>query len=221
MKSWGAVVVFLYVIILFVLSGPLAGILFYPQDNFLQRISSVYSEHRNIQVWIYLVVALVAQGALLSVPVETATRRPVTRRTIVPLVMATSLAMALLISGVALAAHELFKIKNLLFDNNWIALSIFLLVWVVWAMVFARWSGRMGSQGFVERQCRWMFRGSILELLVAVPSHVLVRQRDDCCAGIETGLGISLGLAVMLFSFGPGVFILFSERFRHLRKGHV
>jgi hypothetical protein len=33
-----------------------------------------------------------------------------------------------------------------------------------------------------KRATRWLLRGSILELLVAVPSHVIVRRRDDCCA---------------------------------------
>jgi len=56
-----------------------------------------------------------------------------------------------------------------------------------------------------------------LELLVAVPSHVIVRRRDDCCAPMGTFWGITTGISVMLLCFGPGVFFLFVERFQKLK----
>jgi hypothetical protein len=59
-------------------------------------------------------------------------------------------------------------------------------------------------------------RGSILELLVAVPSHIVVRHRNDCCAPIGTFWGIVTGISIMLLSFGPGVFFLFVERCQRL-----
>jgi hypothetical protein len=59
-----------------------------------------------------------------------------------------------------------------------------------------------------------MLRGSFLELLIAVPTHIVARSRDYCCAGAYTFIGIALGLAVMLLSFGPGVFLLFVDRWK-------
>ncbi len=64
---------------------------------------------------------------------------------------------------------------------------------------------------------KWLLRGSILELLVAVPSHIVVRQRGVCCAPAGTFWGITTGLAVMLLAFGPGVFFLYVARCRRLR----
>ena len=64
----------------------------------------------------------------------------------------------------------------------------------------------------VTRAVSWLFRGSILELLVAVPSHVIVRRRHDCCAPMVTGFGITSGIAIMLISFGPSVLLLFKKR---------
>ena len=69
----------------------------------------------------------------------------------------------------------------------------------------------------LKRATRWLLRGSILELLVAVPSHVIVRRRDDCCAPAGTFWGIATGISVMLLCFGPGVFFLFVERCRRLK----
>ena len=45
-----------------------------------------------------------------------------------------------------------------------------------------------------------------------VPSHVIVRQKDVCCANCVTAAGIATGLAVMLISFGPGIYFLYAER---------
>ena len=49
----------------------------------------------------------------------------------------------------------------------------------------------------------WLFRGSILELLIAVPTHVIVRRRHDCCAPAVTSFGITSGIVIMLISLAP------------------
>jgi hypothetical protein len=68
----------------------------------------------------------------------------------------------------------------------------------------------------VSRQCLWLLKGSILELLIAVPTHIVARCRDYCRAGFMTFIGITLGISVMLFSFGPAVFFLYVARWRRL-----
>ena len=62
-----------------------------------------------------------------------------------------------------------------------------------------------------------MLRGSILELLIAVPSHIVVRWRGECCAGFFTFFGITMGISVMLLSFGPAVFFLYYARWQKLQ----
>jgi hypothetical protein len=58
-------------------------------------------------------------------------------------------------------------------------------------------------------------------LLVAVPSHIVVRSRNDCCAPFGSFWGIATGLSIMLLSFGPGVLFLFVERCRRLQPRSV
>ena len=91
------------------------------------------------------------------------------------------------------------------------------LLWVIWGFVFYRSSKALDPDSLTRHLTRRLLRGSILELLVAVPSHIIVRGRDDCCAPAGSFFGIVTGLTVMLLSFGPGVFFLFVERMARLR----
>jgi len=104
---------------------------------------------------------------------------------------------------------DLFAVLNLI--------GLILLVWLVWGLVFYQATKSDEAGTLLSRATRWLLRGSIVELLVAVPSHIIVRQRGDCCAPYATFWGIVTGLSVMLLSFGPGVLFLFAARVRQKR----
>jgi hypothetical protein len=91
-----------------------------------------------------------------------------------------------------------------------------LLTWCLWSLIFYRLGRKQEPGDFMQRQSKALLRGSILELLVAVPTHIVARNRDYCCAGFMTFVGLAMGLSVMLFSFGPAVFFLFVARWRRL-----
>ena len=98
----------------------------------------------------------------------------------------------------------------------WTLLGTLLVAWGIWAWVFYRFSRRASPEDLSARTCRFLLAGSILELLVAVPCHVWIRRRDECCASGLSFWGLAMGIAVMLFSFGPGVLFLYAERVRRL-----
>jgi hypothetical protein len=56
----------------------------------------------------------------------------------------------------------------------------------------------------------------VLELLVAVPSYLIVRQRHECSAPVFTAFGMATGVAILLMSLGPGVLFLYRARMRRL-----
>jgi hypothetical protein len=103
------------------------------------------------------------------------------------------------------------------FDYVFGMFTVTLMLWLVWGLVFYLFARNDDPDALVRRTTRWLIRGSILELLVAVPSHIIVRNRSDCCAPFGTFWGITTGLSIMLIAFGPGVFFLFAERFGRLR----
>ena len=96
-------------------------------------------------------------------------------------------------------------------------IGMVVILWMVWGFVFYRSTRTDDPTALTNRAMRWLVRGSILEVLVAVPSHLVVRARGDCCAPIATFWGMACGISVMLMAFGPGVFFLFANRMRRLR----
>ncbi len=228
MKNWGVVVMALYALVLAAVLMPLAVLMVsgvdpgpgmsWRQEFWSQIRESFFSMQESRGVWAYLAVVVLAQAALLLVPVHLAEKRPVTRRTVIPLIAASSFMMGLLAAGAALAVNETVRKGDY---DNWsfaVVLAVSLLMWLFWARVFFLWSRDREPADLVSRQCRYLFKGSILELLIAVPAHILARHRDYCCAGAQTFMGIAFGISVMLFSFGPGVFFLFARRWKHLRR---
>ena len=96
----------------------------------------------------------------------------------------------------------------------WI-LALPLVLWVVWGVILYIYMKE--SSDLVTRLTTWLLRGSVLELLIAVPAHVWVRRRDDCSAPAVTGFGILTGIAIMLMAFGPSVLFLLKKRLDRYR----
>jgi hypothetical protein len=218
MQRWAVIVAILYSLMLGVLSAPFAMLAFVPEVSFKNAVE-IYGEW---QWWLWLVVMGLAQAALLAAPVRVANRRPMTRRPLALTILASGLMMGGLVTGAVYSLCEFALANNAIekpdgFMTNWMALGLGVAEWCVWALIFFRLSRTTEPHDLVSRQCQWLLKGSILELLIAVPTHIVARCRDYCCAGLLTFVGLTLGMSVMLFSFGPGVFFLFVARWRRLR----
>jgi len=150
---------------------------------------------------------------LVFTPVRLARRRPHTRRSIwIPLI-ASGFLMGGLVWGASLAIIECANA-----NGNWgIAAAIGAgVVWIAWAVVIFLMTGRSDPNWVASNLHRALFAGSVAELLVAVPCHIIVRRREECCAGILTGTGIAIGCVVMLLSLGPGVMWLYYRRWQKI-----
>ena len=214
MNRWAVRVCFLYVAIVAALAVPVMKLAF--GDKITMRPKEMLELFTAWQFWLLLAVLFVSQFALLRTPVDVASRRPERRGPLWPTVVAGGFMAGLLLIGLAAAVVEGFKLPF----NSMIPPVVILLgiaSWIAWAVVFHR-MGKTDPEGMVSRQSNWLIKGSVLELLVAVPMHVIVRHRGECCAGFLTFFGLATGMAVMLFAFGPAVFFLFVERWRRLRS---
>jgi hypothetical protein len=215
MKRQAAAVVLLYFLALITLTWPVILAAFWPAWS-VDESRRVFSESLY---WSFVAVMVAGQAALLVLPVKVASRRPTTRRSLLWPIAVSGLMMGGFVIGAICAVAELFQ-RDDAFNSSWIgwsAIGAGTLMWAGWTIVFYRMSRSAEAKDVVSRQCRLLLRGSFLELLVAVPTHIVARGRDYCCAGAYTFIGIALGLTVMLLSFGPGVFLLFVDRWRQIR----
>jgi hypothetical protein len=213
MKQWAWLVAALYVLVLVVLTFPACMAAFAPEIKWAEALNA----YASWGYWAWLVVMFVGEFALLAVPVQVVSRRPVTKGALWPTVLAGGLMAGALLVG------AIYSILEFIFGQRgagpwpWVAIAAGVLLWVVWSAVFFRLGGRVEPTDLVSRQCRLLLKGSILELLIAVPTHIVARYRNYCCAGLMTFIGLTMGISVMLFAFGPAVFFLYADRWKQLR----
>jgi hypothetical protein len=219
MKRWAILVAALYCLILATLTVPVIALAF-PEagpsgiKTDLKQAAEIYSAWGY---WAWLSVMVLAQAALLAVPVRFASRRPVTRGSLLPTVLASGLMMGGMVAGAIFAIYEVVKGKPDMPEwQAWSVLGVMALTWAIWSFIFFRQGRQENPADFISRQSRTLLKGSILELLVAVPTHIVARHRNECCAGMMTFIGLAMGISVMLFSFGPSVFFLFVARWKRL-----
>ena len=237
MKRWAVLTVLLYALALLLLTVPVLLMAFGGWGNNGQGLALKDAAHvyRHWGYWLWLAVLIAGQATLLLVPVNIAERRLPARRPLKVPVIVTALFLANLLFAGLLAVfcaafkEEGFGIFGFLtpFKANEVSPSdlqtvvgmiiTILVFWFIWSVIFKKSAGSDDPDSLLNRSTRWLLRGSILELLVAVPSHIIVRRRNDCCAPAGTFWGIATGISIMLLCFGPGVFFLFVERFERLK----
>ena len=218
MKRWAWIIAGLYGLILLALTVPVTAVAFISTkgDNGI-NLKDIVQIYVTWQYWLWIVIMMLAQAALLRVPVGVGSRRPMAKRSLWLTVGSARLMMGALVLGGSYSIYEfIFKEKGPPELLGWAALCVGVLIWAGWAVLFFRSSRKGDPAVAVSRQCKLLVKGSILELLIAVPTHIVARSRDYCCAGFMTFFGLTMGLSVMLFAFGPAVFFLYLDRWRRL-----
>lgn len=211
MKRWVLITVLLYLLCLTVLIAPLF-LIAYGVDESGDFFGFFYA-------W-FVPVLILVQIVLLLVPIAIVHERPVGRRRVVLSAVIGAVPMAALVIGFLSSVAFMVWGEDGIADYwyEWPVLIVFVVSWLIWGILFYRNYSSKDPQSFTSNLTRWLLRGSILELLVAIPSHIISRHRDECCAPPITLIGIATGLAIALMSFGPGVFFLFAQRIR-AKKG--
>lgn len=217
MKKWSLIVAALYGLILVTLFVPVAAFALI-KNGALNLKYPAYALGSWV-FWLTIAVLVLAQFALLRVPVALAHRRPVKQRSVWSTVLAAAFMMGLLVFGFGLSLCELIAHGMESRDCEtyfWVSLGFALTSWALWTVYFYQATKTAAPADPMARLQRRLWTGSILELLVAVPTHIVARQRTDCCAGYMSFIGLTCGISVMLFAFGPAVYFLFVERWKRL-----
>lgn len=227
MKKWGLLVTSYYVVTVIAMMWPLffnvVPILFSNEHmtwwDYCTRIRDLYGEP-----WFAVPVAIVFLGQLLLLAsVDRSSRQVKPQSHIFWPAALSGLFTAVLAFGLFTSIAFTIKGDHFVdyFGENLPAQVIFAviwpLVWLIWGIVF--YVRERHTENPLSRATNWLLKGSILEFLVVVPCHVIVRRRDECCAPIVTSLGMCTGLAIMLIAFGPGVWFLYRKQMQSYKRG--
>lgn len=165
--------------------------------------------------WVVVVGLLVLFGLqglfLLGMP---ALRwpRPTRRRAMAASLVTGALVAGLLTFGLLATVLNLFDLWKA--ATNKIGGHIFWVIavaWGGWLVAFAvMWAGQW--LGGFAKLYKLLIAGTWLELLVTIPVDVQVRKRTNCYCGEGTFFALVLGSLVAVWSFGPGLALLFLTR---------
>lgn len=212
MKKWGLVVTLFFTAVVVLLLVPAALFLVAPSSVSASDFADAY---RSSFIWVCVGVVVLGEILLLWLRADTTQRRLKPRTHILVSVVTTALFVAILTFnimmavGVAVRGDEVFgSVSD--YTGLFMLIGGVAIPWLVWGVLFYRF-WRCSSDP-VTQAVAWLFRGSVLELLIAVPAHVIVRRRHDCSAPMATSFGITTGIAIMLLSFGPSVLLLCKKR---------
>jgi hypothetical protein len=214
MRKWGIVISVVYALILLGLIVPAVAFYYTVETNrWAGTFGGVLNTFRNWFFWIPAGAILASQALLLFLSVDTSFKRLKPRAHILVSVTVGALLTALLSSAVIWSVGFAIRGDNFwkkFFDEEMNILLFWGGAWLLWAILFYFYF--RNSSAVVTRLISWLLKGSVLDLLVAVPCHVIVRRRHDCSAPLATSFGIATGIAIMLLSFGPSVLFLFKKR---------
>jgi len=168
-------------------------------------------------LWIVLAVTIAADALFILGAGSKDLFRPIRRPRLLLPVVAASFMLAVLVVGLTCALVELFLIRP--GDFQW--LLLFVGVWIFWAFLLYVYTRPVHRYQVIYRLARLVFAGSLAELLAAAPAHILVSRRGGCFVGLNTFLAILAGLYVLIWSFGPAIFLLFLQEARRRESRHT
>lgn len=141
--------------------------------------------------------------------------RPIRRPRLLMPVAAASLMLAVLVAGLTMAFGELFRFQDEdTTGGALLAWATLLATWIFWGVLLYAYTRNLQRYQAVFQLAKLVFAGSVAEMLAAVPSHLIVSRRPGCLVGLATAIGILAGIYVMIWSFGPAIFLLFLEEGR-------
>ena len=212
MKRWWLPVTILYGLLLAFLVLPIAALIGdpaafdeFPVDIIFARDIWADSMWQMTGVWLVVLIAIqlfLLFGSVKTGFVRRAGQRPA-RSTLLGIALACGLMAALSLWSIGVAIWGDEALRPFGEQVIWSVWATVFVLWIVWFFVFRR---------FTPSTLKALFGASILHLLVVVPCHIVVRNREDCCAPIVTAFGIATGIAIMLLAFGPAIAYLYRKQ---------
>jgi hypothetical protein len=146
--------------------------------------------------------------------------RPIRRRRLVLPVAAAAFMLAVLLVSLTFALADLFRIPPH-GDSDWAFWPFIGASWLFWGVLLYAYTRKLSRYQAIYRLAKLVFAGSLAELLAAAPAHIIVSRRSGCFVGLVTGISVIAGLYVMIWSFGPAIFLLFLQEARRRERRNM
>ncbi len=214
MRKWGIVISVFYAVIVCAMLVPAGICLAGVKDPLGTLLSKDMIEfYGEWLAWVPVIALVAGQAILLFLSVDTSFKKLNPRAHVAVSVVVASMLFALL-AFAGLSAVGAAVVGDKFLDQYWQSAAqmfgVWAAFWLLWGIVFYLYF--RNSAPMATRAVSWLLKGSVLELLIAVPCHIWVRRRGDCSAPLATSFGIVTGIAVMLLAFGPSVLLLYKKR---------
>jgi len=152
-------------------------------------------------------------------------------RTLIPVSLAAA-AGVLVVLTLAAAVAEMFDRSNgegsiretALFDLSVLDpdsefITWLVIVWVLWVVLALVMYRGQDQETVLRRLTNGLLAGSWIEFLVALPVDIAIRQRaDSCICATGSWLALMFAIPIMVFAFGPALFLLY---LREVELGRV
>lgn len=222
MRNWGMVITSFYALIVVGLLVPAMALLADESPD-LKDLAESYT-HWALWLWVGMLVG--GEALLLFLSVDTSRKRLKPRQHILVSISTAAVLFALLTFAALISLEvavfgsripeslQVFRVP----DSTAKIFAWWAGLWLFWAILFYLYL--RDSPRLITRLVSWLLAGSVLELLIAIPCHLIVRQRNECTEPAVTSFGVVTGIAIMLLSFGPSVLLLYRKRLNAYAKPH-
>jgi hypothetical protein len=95
----------------------------------------------------------------------------------------------------------------------WIAM---LVMWTFWSLIFLRYFRTLDGYTAFTRVFRYLFAGTVLEMVAAAPVFALTESTDKCYCAKGSYTTLVFAGTCALWLFGPGIFLLYLREKRRM-----
>jgi len=136
-------------------------------------------------------------------------------------VIGVAFAAMLLSLGIILSIADLimgyFRENDIHSIKGFIFLSLPLILWFMWTIIFTVYFFQKDYMKWSSKIIKGLIGGSVLELFITLPIIIVQKDDwDDCYCAYGSYAGLVFGITVLLWAFGPGVFLLYLREKRRL-----
>jgi hypothetical protein len=136
-----------------------------------------------------------------------------------------SLMLAVLFFSVNATLGEFFgggyhDLMSTLFNDFYLYI-VPLIIWIIFAVIGIIINLKKDEDNIYKKYLVAVLSGSLLELIITIPLHILIIKRGECLVGLLSMLGILGGFLVLMFVMGPAIFLFLIFFYKKYNKKKI